>query len=112
MMCWFKTILSEKKPPLCGKRGGDDTGLECEALAGDLRNFGKGLLVGDGEFGEDLPVDLDTGLAQTVYERAVGHVVETGPGIDPGDPETAEITFPCAAIAISVFAGPVDGLGG
>ena len=45
-------------------------------------------------------------------ELAVGDPIEAGSGIDTDDPETAEIAFALAAVAIGIYLGTVDSFSG
>src|SRR5919112_4008898 len=63
----------------------------------------KRLRIAHGDIGQDLPVDLDAGLAQPVDEHVVAHVVLPRGGVDAHDPEAAEIALLILAIAIRVL---------
>src|ERR1051325_8833153 len=53
-----------------------------------------------GEIGEDLPVDLDAGVFQSIDKRVVIHVVLMRGRVDALGPELAEITLFVLAVAI------------
>ena len=56
----------------------------------------------DGHVGEDLAVDLDARLAQTLDETVVGDAVSAGGSVDALDPELAELALLGAAVAVAV----------
>ena len=66
--------------------------------SGDLgfrgfHHFGETLRIMDGNLGEHLAVELDTGLSAAVDKSAVGNPVHAACGIDADDPQAAEIAF-------------------
>src|SRR5512146_2062762 len=61
-----------------------------------------------GEVGENLPVDLDSGLLEPIHERVVVHVVLVGGRVDARDPEATEITLFVLAIAVGVLPTALD----
>ena len=71
---------------------------------------GGGLV--DGEVGEDLAVDLDAGLGEAVDQAGVGEagVVLADGGVDPLDPEGAELALADLAVAGRVLQRLVNGL--
>src|SRR6185437_2448299 len=79
-----------------------------QGLAGLLGEHSKGGCVTNGEIGEDLAIDLDAGLAESVDEGAVAHVVDMGRGIDADDPELAELALFVLAIAVGVLPAALD----
>lgn len=52
--------------------------------------------------GKNLAVNLDSGLVETAHELRVGKSLKTGCGIDALYPESAEIAFLRAAVAVGV----------
>ena len=54
------------------------------------------------EVGENLTVDLDTGLVDQAHELGIGEILETSSCIDTLDPEGAEIALFLLAVAIGV----------
>src|SRR5690606_24698174 len=80
------------------------------------RFFGRGgerrkpLLVVDGDVGQDLPIDFDVGAPQAVHEPTVRQAVGARRGVDPRDPERAELPLALTAVAVRVLAGLDDGL--
>src|SRR5436189_1783551 len=68
----------------------------------------KRLRISHGDVGQDLPVDLDAGLAEAVDEHVVAHVVLPRGGVDAHDPEPAEIALLILAIAIRVLPPTLD----
>src|SRR5690348_11366125 len=61
----------------------------------------RGVVV-DGQVRKDLPVDLDTSQGQTLDEAVVGQAVLTSTGVDPLDPELAELALLLAAVVVAV----------
>src|SRR6266480_551645 len=59
-----------------------------------------------GEIGEDLAIDLDARLAQSVHELVVRQRVQPGGGVDAGDPEAPELDFLGTAVAVGVLRRP------
>src|SRR5207245_8160674 len=57
-----------------------------------------------------LAVDLDSSPAQPVHEATVGQLVQPGGGVDPNDPEPAEIALLATAVAVGVLLGPLHRL--
>ncbi len=47
----------------------------------------------DGQVGQDLPVDGDSGFAEHPHEAGVGYPLPVYTGPDPRYPESAEIPF-------------------
>src|SRR5690606_31109482 len=70
----------------------------------------EGLRLVDGDVREDLAVNFDFRLAQTVDKSAIGQAVFAGCGIDALDPERTEIALLGPAIAIGVLACLLDRL--
>src|SRR5436305_11399791 len=69
-----------------------------------LHDAGKRRRVVHGDIGQDLAVDLDTGLADAVGELAVGQPVRAGGGVDTRDPQLAEHALLGAAVAVRILA--------
>src|SRR5690606_24651421 len=78
-------------------------GLCRDRVPGDLDEGGEAFLVANREISENLAVDRHTRGGQAVDERAVGHAVQTGGGVDPLDPQPAHVTLAIAAIAVGVL---------
>src|SRR5512134_2392399 len=68
-----------------------------------LGELGERRLVGHGEIRENLAVDLDRGFLEAVHEGAVAQPELARAGIDPGDPEGAELALLHAPVAIGVL---------
>src|SRR6185295_10863314 len=62
----------------------------------------------DGKIREDLAIDLDAGRLQPVDEPRVRQAVRPDGGVDPSDPQSAELAFAVAAVAVGVEAGVAD----
>ena len=62
-----------------------------------LDQFGKSFCIVDGDVGQDLAVQGDTGLLQTKHEAAIGNIVQTAGRVDTGDPQSAEVSLLTAA---------------
>src|SRR5512135_1974009 len=84
--------------------------LISEGLLRDLRQLLKRARIADGEIGEDFAVDFHAGLAQAVHQPVVREVVQPGGGVDARDPETAELAFLAAPIAVRIALRPLDAL--
>src|SRR5205085_5961485 len=69
-------------------------------LACDL---GEGRLIHHREIGKHLAIDLDVRLPQARHEGAVGHAELAHRGVDPRDPERAELALLLAAVAVGVL---------
>src|SRR5262249_30639567 len=69
-------------------------------VLGGLDQRGEGRRVVDGQVGQDLAVDLDAGQVQALDEPVVGHPVRAGRGVDPLDPELAEVALARLAVAV------------
>src|SRR5688572_30628265 len=70
----------------------------------------KRLRIAHGEVGQNLPINLDAGLAQSADQRVVAHVVLASRGVDADDPESAEIALLVLAIAVRIAPPALDGL--
>src|SRR6185437_12548677 len=82
--------------------GGATDALGGDGLLGHCHQRGEGRLVGDREFGQDLAVGLHAGQSQALDEPVVGHVDGPGGGVDPGDPQLAEVTLAGLAVPVGV----------
>ena len=65
-------------------------------------NSCEGLWIADGDFGQDLAVELDVLALHAVDQLAVADTVFAGSVVDTGNPQSAEIAFAVAAVAIGV----------
>src|SRR5579862_373364 len=74
-----------------------------EARFGLLDDTPECGFIENGEVGEDLAIDLDTGFLQARHELAVRHSRCAGARVDAGDPQRAEITLLVAAVAVGVL---------
>src|SRR5574343_599096 len=74
----------------------------CLGLGGQC---GKCRLIEDGQIGQDLAVDFDVGLLQTVHEGAVLHAQLTSCGIDTGKPQRTELTLALTTVTVLVLTG-------
>src|SRR5262249_27156552 len=94
-----------KGRPLCGPPGESCCGcreLGGGSLPGELHESANALGVVDGDVGEDLPVHVDLGLLQAIHQLRVAHALLPGGGVDPCDPEPAEIALAGAPVAVGV----------
>ena len=73
-----------------------------EAASGYRGQRGEGGLVGDGKVGQDLSVNGDPGQAKALDEAVVGDVVGAGRGVDPYDPQPAEVALASFPIPVGV----------
>src|ERR1700679_2745046 len=108
-MSLMKTPIDETAG-LAGPRGAVRLrlGLSTPYLGADLIHQSlEGLGLVHGEVGQDFPVDLDAGLSEAADKSAVGQVVEATGGVDPLDPESAEIPLLLFAADIVVLKGAV-----
>src|ERR1700759_1627696 len=64
--------------------------------------------IGDGDFREALAIELDLGLRDAVDEFAVANTPFAAGSVDADDPQLAELTLACAAIAEGEGFGPGD----
>jgi hypothetical protein len=78
--------------------------LACRARAAKAR------FVENGQICQYLAVDLDLRFAEPVHESAVLHPEFPGRRVDTGYPETAELAFALATVAVSVLPGLHDRL--
>src|SRR5689334_23803538 len=63
---------------------------------------GEGRTVVHGELGEHAAVDLDACELETLDEAVVGDAVLAGSGVDPLDPQPAEVPLARLAVAVGV----------
>jgi cysteine synthase A len=95
--------------------GGTITGVsqvlkEARSALGLVDQRLEGVRLVDREIRQDLAVDFDAGLVQTVDEAAVGQAVLAGGRVDALDPERTEVALLGLAVAVGVLAGLLDGL--
>src|SRR3954470_20453983 len=74
-------------------------------LPGASRKTSEGLGVAHGDVGQHLAVELDLRQAQAVHQLAVAHALLAGGGVDPLDPQAAELALAVLAVAVGVGAG-------
>src|SRR5436309_2559801 len=67
-----------------------------------VNQLGEGLRIVHGHVGQDLPIELDTGVLQSVHEGRVAHAVLARGGADPRDPQPPELALAVAAVAVRV----------
>src|SRR5919204_1382731 len=77
-------------------------------LSGGIGKSAEGLGVADGDVGQHLAIQLDAGELQAVDERPVAQTVLPGRGVDPHDPQAAEVALAGAPVAIRVGVGLHD----
>jgi len=75
------------------------------APAGKFCDLSKSLGIVDGEIGEHLTIQLDSGFFEAIHEPAVGEAIRSGGRVDSGDPERTEVTLSDTSIAVSVLEG-------
>src|SRR5689334_2909539 len=75
-----------------------------------LREPAKGVGVVDREIGQHLSIDVDAGCAEAGHEPAVAHPLAASRGVDPGDPQGAELTLLFAPVPVGVPHGTLRGL--
>src|SRR4051794_10768139 len=74
----------------------------------DLRDPPERVGVSHREIREDLPVDVDPGLLEAGHQAAVAQPMHAGRGVDPGDPERAELALLLAAVPVRIAHGALD----
>src|SRR5437763_10313125 len=79
-----------------------------EGLPGCGHQRAEGVGIGHGQIGEDLAVDVDLGRPEPGHEAGVGHFVLPAGGVDPHDPQPAELALADPAVAVGVDAGVHD----
>src|SRR5687768_2002974 len=84
--------------------------LRRESALGLLGDHAEGGRVVDGDVGQGLAVQGDTGLQQTVHEAAVAQAVQAGRRIDADDPQRTELALALLAADVRVLGGLGDGL--
>ena len=67
---------------------------------GELHDFGECLGITDRKLGQYLPIDVDLSPVKSGNEAGIRRTMESGRRIDAGDPELAECSFFCLAVAI------------
>src|SRR5918998_4019506 len=88
------------------------------ALGGLLRQGGLGALhIGgesrrlvDGQLGQDLAIDLDPSLAETVDKSGIGQAMHADRGVQALDPESAEGALLVATVASGILHALLDRL--
>src|SRR5919199_2747627 len=85
-----------------GRLGGAHSGLR------GGNESGEGHAVVHGELGEDAAVHLDAGQLEALDEAVVGDAVLAGPGVDPLDPQPAEVSLAGSAVPVGVDEGVGD----
>src|SRR5919112_4492440 len=123
LFCWsFRMVLSlslsaeviteTKRAPTRGARESSKSAfaLSGRGLPGFLGKTSERLRVADGDVREHLAVELDAGLLEAVHELAVAHALLARGGVDPHDPEAAEVALLVAAVAVRVGVRLDEGL--
>src|SRR5262249_18188325 len=77
---------------------------------GELGNAAECGRVGDGDVGEDLAVQLHSSLLEAADQLAIREAREARPGIDPRNPQRAELAPPHPAVSVSEGEAALDGL--
>src|SRR3954466_460456 len=88
--------------PYSGCLGAGRLGVRGQRGPGGLDERGEGGRLVHGELGQDATVQLDAGKLETLHEPVVGHVVQAGCSVDPGDPQLAEVALARLAVAVGV----------
>ena len=100
-----------KPKRLCSGHFGFDEYVDCD-LQSSLSLCNKcreSVLVGDGDLGKHLSVQIDAGELEAVHELRIVDAVELAACGDTGDPETTEIALSQAAADVGILAGLHDG---
>ena len=87
-------------------RGNADWRLSAQGALGLADKLGESRHIVNGQLGQHLPVDGDAGFLQAVHQKAVGHALGPGSGVDAGDPQPPEISL----LSLSVGIGPGKGM--
>src|SRR5215212_3649566 len=98
---------SSKGPRRRGARSGR---LRGQGSLGALHIGREGGRLVDGHLGQDLAVDLDPGLAETVDKSRIGQAVLAHRRVEPLDPERAEGALLVLAVAVGVLQALLDRL--
>jgi len=83
-------------------------GENLDAPAGKLCDLSKSRGIVDGEVSEHLTIQLDTGLSEAIHKPAVRKAMHSGAGVNPGDPERAEMTLSHTAVSVSILESFLD----
>lgn len=70
----------------------------------------EGDFVMNGQLGQGLAIQLDSGFFQTGHKSAVGNPVHSTGSIDANNPQFAEFTFLVTSVAVGKLAGAISGL--
>ena len=81
-------------------------------LFGEVDQFAECRFVGDGHLGQTLAVEVDGGFFESADKLGIGHIARARGGVDAGDPQSAEVAFAAAAVAVGVLVGAHDCLFG
>ena len=117
-----KSPLQSGNPqtPFCGKKGKKTSGAETrfqhrtnlcyETLGrqlrlGDFHELGESSCIVHSQIRENLAVDGDVVLLQTIDERGIAHAIQASSGVDTGDPQGAEITLAQLAASEGIAQG-------
>src|SRR5205814_8331982 len=71
---------------------------------GLLRDLSKRRLIVNGKVGKHFAIDVDRRLFQSVHERAVAQAQLAYRGVDPRNPQAAELALLVAAVSVLVLA--------
>src|SRR5437588_1794929 len=82
--------------------------LGSERLPGGGHKRAERVGIGDGQVGQHLAVEVDLGRPQAGHEAGVRHVVLPAGGVDPDDPQPAELALADPAVAVGVDTGVHD----
>ena len=80
--------------------------LGCQCCLDLFHDHLKTSRIMDGHFGERLAIQLNVRLVQSMNEFAVTQTMLTNSCIDTGDPQSAEVPFSDAAIAVGIDLSP------
>src|SRR5690625_4957749 len=81
-----------------------------QGLSGLFHHGAEGLLVVDGQVGQNLAVQSDFRLAQTCDQPAVAQAVCPAGCIDPGNPQRAKLPLALAAVTVGILTSLDDRL--
>ena len=68
--------------------------------SGDLGDAGEGRRIAHGDVGQDLAIEDNAGLLEPADERAVGEAVLASGGVEPHDPQSAQLALALLATGV------------
>src|SRR5947209_8467082 len=117
-LCWLVIVIGETKKGAAPEWSGARLAVLVvrrlsagrQRLTGAVGKASKRLGVAHGDVGQDLAVELHPGRLEAVDELRVRQAVLACGGVDPRDPQAAEVTLAVAPVAVAVLVGLEHGL--